>query len=147
MADYSLFTDPRIKAKSNDLSDEEKARYNRQGEKFFGNMPSDQEINQKIAVDPEQKGKHYENTKDFQTNKELAKKWDVKTLEPIARLNALLVSGFHPSGFNENEITALEGVYGKEWYLKYGYKTGDLVKTKAKKKSALADDAKKWKAK
>jgi hypothetical protein len=135
---YSLFTDPEVLAKGDALQPEEKEAYTREGEKFFAHMPTDEEL-KKISE------QHPEKNPEVVVNEEISKKWGDDVLEPIARLRALLNSGFHPRGLNEMETSVLEQCYGTVWFENFGYNLGDLTYQPTVLHSPLALMANKWK--
>lgn len=46
---------------------------------------------------------------------------DLAPVEPSLILHECLKSGLHPDDLDDNDVSVLTSVYGKEWYVKYGY--------------------------
>jgi hypothetical protein len=96
----NLFDNSMTRAATSTLGPEELDRLKKIGEKMYGTI-------------------------DFESSKVLNNLED-----PIAEATGSIVesikSGQHISTLEDNEKLVLEEVYGKEWYLKYGYIKEDL---------------------
>ena len=96
----NLFDNPMVRAAREALSEEDKARYKRQGEEMYNSI-------------------------DFEKNKVLSNLPE-EMLESLAYVEGQLRSGLHPSDMDDNDKNLLEEAYGKEWYKKWSFVEEDL---------------------
>lgn len=91
---YSLFTDPNMKALYDKLSEEEKQDYKKKGEYMYS--------------------KDYENI-----NNDL----ESRLVEAAAYINEGMKSGLRPSQLDRDEVNVMREMFGKEWYKKYHFES------------------------
>ena len=99
-----LFNNPMVNNAIKSMSAEQLEEYKNMGEYLFGSV-------------------------NFVDSKALKDNKIVSVEETIAYIEDGIKSGLLPQDLTEDEVAQLEDVYGKEWYLRYGFKQEDVPET------------------